>query len=191
MDPDLVHIEKLRGGCDDALSELMTLYKDSIFRYVFRYVGNEADAAELTEETFVKVYFNAAKFRPKAKVKTWIFTIATNLCRDWHRSNRRRSLEVAVWVNEDGEARPLVESQPDDSPGVRDQAQVAELDDCLKAEIAKLPPKLREPFLLSVLEEKSHEETGELLGISSKAVETRVYRARKLLRETLDRYFRS
>lgn len=191
MDPDLVHIEKLQGGSDDALTELMTLHKEAVYRYVYRYVGNASDAADLAEETFVRVYFNASKFKPKAKVKTWIFTIATNLCRDWHRRNKRRVSELTSWGDDEDGDTSLVDSQPDEAPSVRDQAQLSELDRHLQLAVDRLPQKLKEPFLLSVLEEKSHDETGELLGLSSKAVETRIYRARKLLKESLAGFIQS
>src|SRR6516164_446114 len=81
-DPDLVLVQDLQAGKDRALNSLMDRHKEGLFRFVLRQVRNEADALELTMETFVRAYFNIGKFRPKAKFSTWLYRIALNLCRD-------------------------------------------------------------------------------------------------------------
>lgn len=188
MDPDFVHITALQQGDDEALTELIKLHKETVFRFILRYVGNEVDAADLTEETFVKVYFNAEKYRRKAKVKTWIFTIATNLCRDWHRRNKRHLKRSVSWNADSEDAPSLVERQPDQAPSVPSQIQAFELDNHLRVAISQLPSKLKESFILCILEDKTHEECAALLEVSSKTVETRIYRARKHLKQSLYGY---
>ena len=89
MDEDLISIQRIQRGDEGGLSDLMLRHKQALFCFAIRYTGNEADAAELTEETFFRVYQNAAKFTPRAKVKTWMFSIAANLSRDFLRRKKK------------------------------------------------------------------------------------------------------
>ncbi len=185
MDPDLVFIQALQRGEDEGLNELMARHKEAVFRFIARYTQNEADAADLTEETFVKVYFNAQKFRAKARVKTWIFTIATNLCRDRYRKKKRHQHISLDSTESSGYERPFEENLHQKEHTSAQQAEFNEFTEAVEIGIGKLPHKLKAPFVLSVFEEHSHEECATILNCSPKAVETRIYRARKLLREWL------
>jgi RNA polymerase sigma-70 factor (ECF subfamily) len=183
MDPDLEFIQALQRREDSGLNELMARHKEAVFRFIVRYTQNETDAADLTEETFVKVYFNAHKFRAKAQVKTWIFTIAANLCRDHYRKRKRHphiSLDTAK-----NAGRELSKNLSPQEPTSAQQAEINEFTEAIEKGIAQLPHKLKTPFILSALEDYSHEECATILNCSSKAVETRIYRARKSLREWL------
>ena len=66
-DPDLALVRALQAGEDQALETLMERHQEGVFRFVFRFIANEAEAIELTEEAFVRAYFNIGKFRPTAK----------------------------------------------------------------------------------------------------------------------------
>src|SRR5690625_5309822 len=91
-EPDLALLEAVQKGDEPALRELMNRYREPVFRFAWRYVRNQSVAADITEETFVKVFFKSSSFRPHAKVSPWIFTIAANLCRDHHRRESRRKI---------------------------------------------------------------------------------------------------
>ena len=90
MDPDLPLIEALQASDDSALNELMGRYREPLFHFAFRLVHEETAALEVVQETFVRVYFGARKFKPKASVKTWMYSIALNLSRDHFRRLARR-----------------------------------------------------------------------------------------------------
>jgi RNA polymerase sigma-70 factor (ECF subfamily) len=181
MDPDLEFIQALQRGEDSGLNELMARHKEAVFRFIVRYTQNETDAADLTEETFVKVYFSAHKFRAKAQVKTWIFTIATNLCRDRYRKRKRHPHISLDSTESSGDELRLSHKDPTSAQ----QAEFNEFTEAVEKGISELPHKLRTPFVLSALEDYSHEECAAILNCSPKAIETRIYRARKLLREWL------
>jgi RNA polymerase sigma factor (sigma-70 family) len=180
-DPDLALVQALQAGEDRALDTLMSRHQEGLFRFVFRHISNEADAVEVTQDAFVRAYFNIEKFRPTAKFVTWLYHIAFNLCRDYARSQAYRyssqtiSTDVSVEKNEG--QRPLLSNQrwPDQQTQDREKLRAVE-----KA-ISELPQDLKNPLILAALEGRSHADTGELLGISPKAVEMKVYRARKLL----------
>ncbi len=156
-------------------------HQEGVFRFVFRHIPNEADATELTQEAFVRAYFNIGKFRPAAKFVTWLYHIALNLCRDHTRSQAYRyssqtiSIDVSVDENE-GQRQPSSNQRKPDR-----QAQDREKLRAVEKAIAELPQELKSALILTALEDRSYAETGELLGISPKAVEMKVYRARKLL----------
>jgi len=181
-DPDKALLFAVAEGNERALRELMVRHKEPVFRYAYRFLKNEADAAEIAAETFIRVYRNAGRFKPKAKVSTWIFTIASNLCRDYaRRAWRRKVFSLFAPTGSSGEDEgPSLEDQLSDSQP--NAAETTELRDsnvrALRA-VDELTPKLKAPFVLHVLEEHSQRECARILGISEKAVETRIYRARK------------
>src|ERR1700704_172955 len=114
-DPDLALVRALQAGEDRALETLIHRHQEGVFRFVFRHIPNEADAIELTQEAFVRAYFNIEKFRPSAMFVTWLYHIALNLCRDYARSQAYRyssqtiSTDVSVEKNE--AQRPLLSNQ--------------------------------------------------------------------------------
>jgi RNA polymerase sigma-70 factor (ECF subfamily) len=134
---------------------------------------------ELTQETFVRAYFNIGKFRPSAKFVTWLYRIAMNLCRD--RSRRRayrhslRTISIDADEFEEQTQLSAVERGPDRRTQDREKVRAVE-----KA-ISELPQDLMNTLILTALEGRTHVEAAELLGISPKTVEARVYRARRIL----------
>lgn len=191
VDADFLSLEKIRQGQEAGLKELMERHREALFRFIFRYVQNESDAAELTEQTFLRVYQNAGKFRPEAKVGTWIFSIAGNLCRDAIRKSRRReeafSLNASIPQGDGSEWQETFASKgnnPEESAVSREALKAIE------SAIHDLPHKLRFPFIYCVLEDNSYEACAEVLKISRKTVETRIYRARKLLQRKVTEVFR-
>lgn len=189
-DPDKLLLEGVASGSEEALRELMARHKDRLFRYVYRILCNEADAAEVVAGTFVRVYRSADRFRSRAKVSTWIYTIATNLCRDQLRREKRRGLFRSLFEKRaaaDGdEGLSLVETIAADDSAPPQVLEQSERLGQLRALVDALPLKLKEPFVLCALEDHSHRDCARILGVSEKAVETRIYRARKLLRQQVE-----
>lgn len=183
MDPDLPLIEALQAGDDLALNGLINRHREALHGFVFRYLRNESAAADLVQETFVRVYFKAARFVPKSSVRTWIYAIALNLCRDEFRRLRRRRGEVSLDAPPREDAPRL--EMADSAPAPSAKAVEADRFGRLQAAIDQLPAKLREALILFALEQRSQTEVAELLGITPKAVETRVYHAKARLRAVL------
>jgi RNA polymerase sigma-70 factor, ECF subfamily len=183
-DPDLPLVYSLQNGEDQALEALMDRHRESLFRFVFAHVPNEADALELTQEAFVRAYFNIGRFRPTAKFVTWLYHIALNLCRDYSRSRAYHYSLRTISVEESDELKQLAANQrgPDQAMVTHDELIA------LEKAIAGLPIDLKPALVLTALEGRSYVETAELLGISSKAVGTKVYRARKILLKKLQKF---
>lgn len=182
-DPDLALVTALQGGEEAALDALMERHQEPVFRFILRHVLNEADAAELTQETFVRVYFGAAKWKPTAKFTTWLYQIALNLCRDHAKSRKTKNAAVTHSLSEPRHPDEVEVERDVPSGGATpaDEALTNEKMAALESGIAQLPHDLRTALVLTVFEQRSQQESAELLRTTPKTVETRVYRARKLL----------
>lgn len=175
-DDDDTLIAAALGGDNAAFSALMGRHKQPLYRFVRRYVGDADESFDLVQETFVAGWSALNTFEHGRPFAVWLRRIALNKCRDW---GRRRQVRRFFFTAAPLEAADTLSSAPaDDGPN---QARLAALD----AAIAALPAALKEPLLLTVFEEMSQAEAADLLGLSAKAVETRVYRAKRKLRETL------
>ena len=155
-----------------------------------RLLGNRADAEEIAQETFLRLYQHPPRLDPSSKLFTWLYRVTTNLCMDRLRKNSRTPSVVSLNVPagpEEGEA--LSEKIPD-SVGRPSREKVAgsETAAAVRRAVAALPAELRAPLVLSALEELPHAEIARILEISPKAVERRLSRARALLRTRLQSY---
>ena len=186
-DPDLALVVALAGGDESALTGLMERYEEAIFHFIYRHVFNEDDARELAQEVFVRLFYNVRKFKPEAKFSTWLYQIALNLCRDHAKSRRTRQAARtdSLSAREDDESHQGDLAVENRTPS--DEALAHEKLSALSDGIAALPHDLRSALVLTTFEQRSHQECAELLGTTPKAVETRVYRARKILLEWMTR----
>ena len=183
-DQDRMDMARLVAGHGAALNELMERHAGKLFHYLVRSLQNEEDAADLAQETFVRVYQNRAKFDPGQKFSTWLYAIATNRVKDRYRY-RTRHPQVSLDAENEATGENFRESVPEHGPTPGESLQGAERADAVRKAVGQLPEELRTPLLLSEYEELSHAEIGAILNCTAKAVETRLYRARKQLREKL------
>lgn len=181
---DQADMARLAAGHDAALNELMARHSGQLFGYLVRILGNETEADDLAQETFVRVYQNRARFRSFAKFGTWLFTIATNLARDRLRW-RSRHPNVSIEADESGPERGLKHTLAGSDPSPSENLEASERAAAVCRAIAELPEELRVPLVLAEYEEQSYAEIAVVLDCSPKAVEMRLYRARRELRERL------
>jgi RNA polymerase sigma-70 factor (ECF subfamily) len=162
----------------------MERHATPVFHFLCRMVGNEDDANDLAQETFVRVFRARATFHPSEKFSTWLFTIAANLARNhfrWRSRHPNVSLET-----ETGESEQTIGSTlPASDPAPNEQALAAERAAAVRAAVGKLPEELREAVVLCEWEELSMADAAKILEATPKAVESRLYRARQILRERL------
>lgn len=182
---DASDMERLVQGHDAALNNLMERHGERLFHYLIRHLQNEEDAAEVAQEAFVRVYQHRARFDARQKFSTWLYTIATNLARDrlkWRARHPQVSLNQPVGEGdyEIGDSLPDAKPQPDDSLAASELARK------VQAAVAALPEDLRTALILSEYELFANAEIATTLGCSVKAVESRLYRARQRLRESLE-----
>jgi RNA polymerase sigma-70 factor (ECF subfamily) len=175
---------QLAAGHGAALNELMSRHSERLFHYLVRSLQNEDDAADLAQETFVRVYQNRTKFDARQKFSTWLYAIASNLVRDRYRW-RKRHPQVSLDAANEATGNDFGETLPDPAPSTGETVQRNERAEIVRRAVAALPEKWRVPLILAEYEEKPHAEIGELLRCSAKAVEVRIYKARQQLRVSL------
>lgn len=181
---DRADMERLQAGQDAALDRLMERHAAPVYRFLCRFTGNEADAQDLAQETFVRVFKARASFRLNQRFGTWLFSIAANLARNHHRwRSRHPNLPL-----EDASQEPelsLANRLPAPTPTPSEASLGRERAQAVRAALDRLPPELREAIVLCEWEERSIAEAAKILQATPKAVESRLYRARQALREKL------
>ncbi len=181
---DAQDMARLVAGRDAALNDLMERHAEKLFHYLFRSLQDEADAADLAQETFVRVYQNRAKFDARQKFSTWLYAIASNLVRDRFRW-RSRHRQVSLDAENEATGNDFRDALAGHGPSPSESLQAEERAEAVRRAVAALPEELRLPLILTEYEGHSQAEIGEILGCTPKAVETRLYRARQRLRVTL------
>jgi RNA polymerase sigma-70 factor (ECF subfamily) len=181
---DQADMERLRSGHDAALNDLMARHAEGIFHFLCRMTGNEDDASDLAQETFVRVFKSCRSFRSGEKFSTWAFTIAANLARN-HFRWRSRHPNISLEAESAETGQSVASTLPAGAPPPNDAALASERAAAVRQAVQKLPDDLREAIVLCEWEERSVVEAAAILEATPKAVESRLYRARKLLREYL------
>ncbi len=169
----------LADGRDAALNVLVHRWRDRLAAFLYQMTRDRSTAMDLTQETFVRLYRSRKTYRPTAAFPAWLFRIAGNLARDHARWRARHPTvpldEVAATAIPDQAASPEAATSSRE-----------ELDEMNRA-VGSLPPDLREALVLFVYEDLGYVEIAQIAGCSPKAVETRIYRARQMLKQALNK----
>ncbi|CAN5750095.1 sigma-70 family RNA polymerase sigma factor [soil metagenome] len=188
VNPDFAAMTRLREGEDLALNEIMDRWQRRLTSYLLRFTGNETVAIDLAQETFVRVYQSRERYRPAGEFSTWLFAIATNLARQHFRWTRRHPAVSMDETRDDGADPPLKDRMASSGASPDEAALASERASAVRTAVAALPEDLRQVVVLSEYEDLSHAQIARVAGCTPKAVETRLYRARAILRERLNRW---
>jgi RNA polymerase sigma factor (sigma-70 family) len=173
---------RLQAGDDTALAPLMQRWEGPVKRFIFRLVGNAAEAEDLAQEVFVRIYTKRAGYRPGAKFSTWCFSIAANQAKNRLRWWKRRpALSFDAWTEAGGDAADESSQGGQASSQAVRTEQVA----AVQRAIAELPVDLRTALVLFEYEQQSMSEIAAVFGCTPKVVENRLYRARQKLKTSL------
>lgn len=181
---DRADMVRLADDQDAALNNLMARHGPKLFHYLIRLLQNEAEAADLAQEAFVRVYLNRAKFDSRQKFSTWLYAIATHLAQDRQRW-RARHPTVSLEAENTATENDFKEVLPAPGPTPSESALAEERAGQVRNAVSALPDDLRLPLILAEYEERSQAEIAVILQCSAKAVEMRLYRARQILRQKL------
>lgn len=180
-------VSRAQAGDLAAFETIVRRYESRIFRLAQHMMGNEADAEDVLQETFLKVHAKLGQFQRQSRLYTWIVRIAVNQALMKLRSRKRNVVSLDEEIA--GEDGTIARELSDWHPNPEQQYQTAELGEILQRGMEALSPPYRQVFQLRDVDELSTEETAEVLGISVPAVKSRLLRARLQLRERLARYF--
>ena len=169
-------IRRVRHGDEQAFAQIMTLYKDKIVNYLYQFTNDYQKAVELAQETFVRVYFKADKYKPIAPLSSWIYAIASNLAKTELKRTKRMATVPLEDVTNKYAAGTYYEDRAD--PGI-----IRNLWEALEA----LPPRYRIPVVLKDMEGFSQEEIARIIERPVGTVKARISRGRKQLRRELEK----
>lgn len=156
-----------------------------VFNLCLNYVQNREEAEEVTQDVFVKVYDGLGEFRAEAAVRTWIYRIAINCCLDHVKARKRKKRSLFNLFRSHDDLAEQVPGSAFDHPGV--QLEHREATERIFQGINALPEQQRTALLLKTMEGLSQNEVAEVMGVSAKAVESLLSRARRKLEDDLDR----
>jgi RNA polymerase sigma-70 factor (ECF subfamily) len=183
-------VAELKAGSEEAYAWLIGEFQQPIYNLVFRVVSDPADAADTTQEVFLKVFRGMKHFHGESSLKTWIYRIAlheaSNRRRWWFRhKSRETSIEPAGT-----EVAAIKESLTDQAESPFDRVAQAEVRVRVEEELRKVPEPYRTTLILRDLEEMSYEEIAEITEVSLGTVKSRLTRGRQALKQRLNAYIR-
>jgi RNA polymerase sigma-70 factor (ECF subfamily) len=169
------------------LERAVEQYGKATYNFAFRLTRNEADARDMTQEAFIRVYRAWKSFKPGTSFLSWIYRIVTNLHRDELRRQKGRYL---VEIPEDNEPRAFAGSRPLAEDPIGDYVD-GHLSEPVSKALEALSPEQRQIVVLADIEECSYQEIAEIVGCSIGTVRSRLHRARSQLRKLVTRYLKS
>lgn len=180
---DATLVREVQAGRTDAFAHLVTRYQDRVFNACWRICGHPDDASDLTQEAFLKAFSAIATFQGKSGFYTWLFRIAMNLALS---QRKRVKLRYVASLDDDGD-RSNAERVPDRrSVDPSDRAATNEVRDRLARALGELDAHHRVVIVLRDIEAFDYERIAHILGVAVGTVKSRVFRARKALRERME-----
>jgi RNA polymerase sigma-70 factor (ECF subfamily) len=196
-DADLM--TRMRSGDQDAFGQLVDRYKDGIVNYLTRLIDSRAQAEEMAQETFLRLYLHRDRYTEQGKLSAFLYRIATNLCRSEHRRRRRQRLLRLAFLGAangsngangangsggyNGSNGHAVNRVTPQSMLLKQEAQ-----ELLRREICKLPLRFRVPLVLHEIEGLTYQEVARVTGTRENTVKSRISRGRGQLRRKLEPY---
>lgn len=172
-------VRKVLGGDANAFETLVLEYEKNVYNIALRMTGNSEDAADMTQEAFIKAYNSLQSFRGDSKFSVWLYRIVSNVCLDFLRSkNRRPTVSLSV-EDDDGEDAQLDVADESQSPELLLDRKLTR--DSVRRGLDSLPPDYRQILLLREIQGLSYDEIAQALGLEVGTVKSRIFRARKRL----------
>ena len=172
-------VRKVLGGDANAFETLVLEYEKNVYNIARRMTGNSEDAADMTQEAFIKAYNSLQSFRGDSKFSVWLYRIVSNVCLDFLRSkNRRPTVSLSV-EDDDGEDTQLDVADESQSPELLLDRKLTR--ESVRRGLDSLPPDYRQILLLREIQGLSYDEIAQALSLEVGTVKSRIFRARKRL----------
>ena len=188
-DPDVHLMMLFQDGNDEAFAQLIRRNQHKVFAVIFRFLRDRAEAEDLTQEVFLRVYRTAARYEPTARFSTWLYSIATNISRNAIRGRSRlRTSPLEIRADDDeGFHRDLPDPVGPQPHAAMDKQ---ELDKAVMDAIDQLPEQQKVAIILNKYEDLCYEDVAVVLDCSVMAVKSLLSRARSNLKTRLMPYLR-
>lgn len=174
----------LRAGVEDAYEELIARYQQPVYSIAYRLLGSPADASDVVQEVFLKVFRGVGSFREHSSLRTWMYRIAVNETHNHHRWFYRHCRHE-VGMRSAAEQSNSLESAADPGRSPFDRAVERENRTLIEQALANINPVFRTAVVLRDIENLSYEEIAEILQVSLGTVKSRILRGREALRREL------
>ena len=184
-------ITRLCNGEEAAYETLIDRYEHPVFNLIYRLLGDPGDAADVTQEVFLKVFRNVGSFRGDSSLKTWIYRIAMNESRNqlrWFGRHRRQEVAVESTYSDDTESRQDWLPDPGRSP--LELAMDREQEALVETALSEINPNFRAVLVLRDIEALTYDEIAEVLEVSLGTVKSRILRGREALRRRLTEHLK-
>ena len=165
-------IAQVCAGDTNAFEALVVAYQKQVYNLALRTVGNEEDAADMTQEVFLRAYRALGTFRGESKFSVWLYRLTTNVCIDFLRS-RRRHPTVSLTASEDDDEQPQFDLPADESVGPEQQLTRSEMRRSVARGLDSLPDDARKILILRELDGLSYAEIGKVLHLEAGTVKSR------------------
>lgn len=167
-----------RDGDRESFAILMGRYADELVQFLTKLTGLRAAAEDVFQETFLQIHQSASTFDLGRRFKPWLYTIAVNKGRDYHRRNaRRKAMSLSASIDKDGEGQSFVDLLASDVPDPSSRMMDDETRNHIKSVVEDLPENFREILLLSYYQKMSYMQIAETLEIPIGTVKSRLHSA--------------
>jgi RNA polymerase sigma-70 factor (ECF subfamily) len=183
-------VVRLQARDESAFNELLELYERRVFALTFRMIGRRAEAEEVTQDTFVQVFRNIDSFRGEAKLSTWLFRVAVNLCKNRMKSNARRSSSSHQSIDNIADHTMLGSAEGVSVGSVERPDELVEgmqMERIVKLALLEIDPEFRQLVILRDVEDLSYEEIAEVTDLPRGTVKSRIHRGRAQLRARVEK----
>lgn len=176
-------VQRAQSGDSDAFRLLVEQHSRAVFRLAYRMTGNEQDAEDVVQETFLRAYRQLDKYEARSSFSTWLYRIASNYSLDLIRMRKRHEDKREHGSDEE---RDILQAIPLDTPGPDRIVYGGEVKDRVNAALNELSAQERTAFVLRHFEGLSIEEIGATLGTGTNATKHSIFRAVQKLRRSLE-----
>jgi RNA polymerase sigma-70 factor (ECF subfamily) len=173
-------MSRVRAGDRQAFAALVDRHKDGLVNYLTRLTGCRAKAEDAAQESFIRLYQAADRYREEGRLASYLYRIATNQVRSEVRKERRRRLLTAAWYHDNGFDPKALPTQ---------RILASEIQTRVCQALAKLPLHYRGPLVLHEIEGWSYQAIAQLMGCREGTVKSRIHRGRQQLKRLLEPYW--
>lgn len=189
VDPDVVLVQRVQAGDSQAFDALTKKYRERLYSIIYNLTSNREDAADLTQEAFIKAFTSISKFKGKSSFFTWLYRIAVNNTLTHVKRNRMRRFFSLETISDNVSSREILDVLAERTKTDRGTL-LQELQEKLNEALQKLSPKHRTVVVLFEIEGLSHQEIGEVMNCSEGTVRSRLHYAKQQLQSYLQDYLK-
>jgi len=177
-------VAELQAGSDSAFDYLVTYYHSSVYNLAYEILGDAADAADVTQEVFLRVFRGIRGFRGSSSLKTWLYRVSVRQALN-HRRWCWRHHRLQISIDAEGQEKGAILQLRDTDATPFEQCATREVQATVRRALAAIPPGFRSAVILRDLEGLSYEDVAEVLEVSVGTVKSRILRGRRMLKDVL------